>query len=456
MNPGTPQKLLETPGMECEDYRACNHQIRKYNNLMVVVETNFSRRFAFDNKTVISFWDLRDEPYMFKEHNNILDMVPSEILSEYELGGSKVGYIPTYMRLSRAILAVYLQLELKHPRPLERESYQNLLLLYRVNTTEPSQDAEGFHLLKTVKFVDNSPHLSHCPHIFTMNDKYLIDGIFHDGKFSVEVHEIESLLLSKDTRFAPRKILPKLDGKFELEPGMSDRLAVFDSVNNRLTILDLVSRNPTTIVDTIQWSIISQPSQKNFFPDEKWEIENIGGNWCCGSFLILQRLELPNTCEKHRQCTFKLNIVDPGTVEKRPEVISQIKDIFDSKITYPIRIFDEQCYIDVMGIVYVVINWDGKVYSLTVNCAQFHNINAAQAGSIRALEDSSSDSLCGVNAADEVVNSTGKGDEGMGEDGEGEVAEEKAGKEKGDGFYPGNFGLIYLLLAYTITNIMQD
>jgi hypothetical protein len=54
------------------------------------------------------------------------------------------------------------------------------------------------------------------------------------------------------------------------------------------------------------------------------------------------------------------------------------------------------------------------------------------------------------------VNSTGKGDEGMGEDGEGEVAEEKAGKEKGDGFYPGNFGLIYLLLAYTITNIMQD
>jgi hypothetical protein len=115
----------------------------------------------------------------------------------------------------------------------------------------------------------------------------------------VVVHEIETLLLSKDTRFAPRKILPLFDGgKFELEPGMSDRLAVFDSVDNRLTILDLVSRNPTTIVDTIQWSIIGQPSQKKILPDEMLKIKNIGGNWCCGSFLILQRLELPNASKK--------------------------------------------------------------------------------------------------------------------------------------------------------------
>jgi len=453
MNPGSPQKLLETPGMKYEDGREFEFYFRKYNNLMVFVEPYIP--YSDDDKTLISFWDLRDEPYMFKEHNNILDMVPSEILSEYELGGYKGGDIPTAMHLSRAILAVYLQLELKQPRPLERQSYQTLLLLYRVNTTEPSQDEDGFHLLKTVKFVDNSPCIFNFPYFCTMNDKYLIHAIFHGGKYSVEVHEIETLLLSKDTRFASRKILPKLDGKFELEPGMSDRLAVFDSVNNRLTILDLVSRNPTTIVDTIQWSIIGQPSQKNFLPDEKLEIKHIGGNWCCGSFLILQRLELPNTCKKHRQRTFKLNIVDPGNVEKRPEVISQIKDIFDSKISYPRRILAEKCYIDVMGIVYVVTDSHGKVDYLTVNCAQFHNINAAQAGSIRALEDSSSNNLCGLNAADEVVNWMGKGEEGMGEDEEGKVAEEKVGKEKGDGFYPGDFMLIYLCLAYTITNVMQ-
>jgi hypothetical protein len=277
-----------------------------------------------------------------------------------------------------------------------------------------------------------------------MNDKYLIHKIVDGGKCSLEVHEIETLLSSMDTRFAPRKILPLFDGgKFELEPGMSDRLAVFDGKKNRLTILDLVSRNPTTIVDTIQWSIIGQPSEKYDLPDDKLEIKNIGDNWCCGSFLILQRLELPNASKKHRQWTFKLNIVDPGTVEKRPEVISQIKDIFDSKISYPRRKEEEEWYIDVMGIVYVVIDSHGKVDHLAVNCAQFHNINAAQAGSIRALEDSSSDNLCGLNAADEVVNSTGKGEEGMGEDEEGKVAEEKAGKEEGDGFYPGNFFLIF-------------
>jgi len=173
------------------------------------------------------------------------------------------------------------------------------------------------------------------------------------------------------------------------------------------------------------------------------EIQNVGGNWCCGSFLILQRLELPNASKKHRQWTFKLNIVDHGTVEKRPEVISQIKAIFDSKISYPRWITQEKCFIDVMGIVYVVIDGHGKVDYLTVNCAQFHNINAAQAGYIRALKDSSSDNLYGLNAADEVVNWMGRGEEGMGEDEEGKVAEEKVGKEEGDGFYPGNFLLIY-------------
>ncbi len=114
-----------------------------------------------------------------------------------------------------------------------------------------------------------------------------------------------------------------------------------------------------------------------------------------------------------------LSIVDPGTVEKRPAVISQIKDIFDSNISYPRRIEVEKCYIDVMGIVYVVSDRPGKVDYLTVSCAQFHNINAAQAGRIGALEDSSSDNLSGSNTADEVVNWMGKM-EGGGERGRGE------------------------------------
>ena len=443
MNPGTPQKLLETPGMKYEDRRGCRQFFRKYNNLMVVVEPH--NKYSGDDKTLISFWDLRDEPYIFKEHY-LSDMVPSEILSEYKLGDGRCGAKDWGIHLSRAIMAITIRITYCE-HPYQKQIFKSVLLLYRVNTTEPSQDTEDFHLLKTMKLVENEFMWFPYGDCTVMNDKYLIHKIVDGGKCSLEVHEIETLLSSMDTRFAPRKILPILDGKYVLEPGMSDRLAVFDRKKNRLTILDLVSRNPTTIVDTIQWSIIGQPSQKKFLPDEKLEIHNIGGNWCCGSFLILQRLELPNASTKHRQWTFKLNIVDPGTVETRPEVISQIKDIFDSKISYPIWIMQEICFIDAMGIVYVVTDWHGKVDTLTVNCAQFHNINAAQAGSIRALEDSSSDNLCGLNAADEVVNWIGKGEEGMGEDEEGKVAEEKVGKEKGDGFYPGNFFLFTFLLA---------
>ena len=446
MNPGTPQKQLETPGMKCKskDGREFFSTLHKCNHLMVVVERNWTLR-GEDDKILISFWDLRDEPYIFKEHN-IIYMIPSEILSEYELGEGRGGEIhKIHIQLSRAMMAINLVLNSK---PLHhKQRFHFFLLLYRVNTTEPSQDTEGFHLLKTVKFVDNTRMWFSYPGSTTMNDKYLICQIGNGGTYSVEVHEIETLLSSMDTIFAPRKVLQLLNGKYVLEPGMSDRLAVFNTMENRLTILDLVSTNPITIVDTIEWRILGQPSEKYDLPDKKLKIKNIGGNWCCGSFLILQRLELPNTCKKHRQWTFKLNIVDPGTVEKRPEVKSQIKDIFDSTVSYPKSIMLEDCFIDVMGIVHVVTDTSGDADYLTVNCAQFQNINAAQAGYIRALEDSSSDNLCGLNAVDEGKGDEGKGDEGMGEDEEGKVAEEKAEKKKGDGFYPGNFFLFTFLLA---------
>jgi len=447
MNPGTPQKLLETPGMRCkaEDVSERCQTLHKYNHLMIVVEAHYTK--DSDETNLISYWDLRDEPYIFKEHN-IIDMIPSEILSEYELGKGVVGNSYSIrMQLSRAIMAVAIEIEYC-VTPYQNLSSKSVLLLYRVNTTEPSQDAEGFHLLKTMKLADNIIPL------ITMNDKYLIHKIVNGGKFSPEVHEIETLLSSMDTRIAPRKILPQIDGEYELEPGMSDRFAVFHKVKNLLTIFDLVSRNPTTIVDTIQWSIIGQPSQKKFLPDKKLKIQSIGGNWCCGSFLILQRLELPNRCKKHRQWTFKLNIVDPGTVEKRPEVISHIKEICDSKISYPKRIGGEVeiCYIDVMGIVYVVNDTSGDADYLTVNCAQFHNINAAQAGYIRALEDSSGDKLCGLNAVDEVVNWKGKREEGMGEGGGGESREGEGRWVLSRYFF---FSFTFLL-AYTITNKLQD
>jgi len=117
-------------------------------------------------------------------------------------------------------------------------------------------------------------------------------------------------------------------------------------------------------------------------------------------------------------------------VVKRPEVISQIKDIFDSKISYPRVVEDEVWCIDVMIIVYVVTDTSGDADYLTVNCTQFHNINAAQAGSSGALEDSSSAILAVSDLVDEVLNfidGDGEGSAGVYE--EGKVEEETAGKE---------------------------
>ncbi len=42
----------------------------------------------------------------------------------------------------------------------------------------------------------------------------------------------------------------------------------------------------------------------------------------------------------------------------------------------------EDCFIDLKGIVYVVTDTSGDAEYLTVNCAQFHNTNAAQSGYI--------------------------------------------------------------------------
>ncbi len=101
-------------------------------------------------------------------------------------------------------MAVAIQLEYC-VTPYQYPSFKSVLLLYRVNTTEPSQDAEGFQLLKTVKLAGNIPGFSYPPLICTMNDKYLIHEIFTGGKCSVEVREIETLQL------------PKLSGVFRPE-----------------------------------------------------------------------------------------------------------------------------------------------------------------------------------------------------------------------------------------------
>ena len=434
MNPGTPHKLLETPGVKCksEKGRIFECILRKYNNLMVVLERNWILR-GKDDTFLISFWDLRDEPRLFKEHN-LIYMIPPEIVSEYELGEGISGEIYEIdIKLSREIMAVHLVIKTIHPK---KRRFQPITLLYKVNTKEPSQNPDVVCFVEIVEFGENSTACLFWPKIL-LNEKYLIYPTDNAGKWAWKVYEQEILLSSVDgTRLAPRKVIPILNGYHALEPGMSDRLAVFNTEENRLTILDLVSTNPITIVDTIQWSILGQPSEKNHLPDEKLNITNIDVNWCCGSFLILQRLVFPTRCKTHRQSPFMLSIVDPGTVEKRPAVISQIKDIFDSNISYPRRIEVEKCYIDVMGIVYVVSDRPGKVDYLTVSCAQFHNINAAQAGRIGALEDSSSDNLSGSNTADEVVNWMGKMDQ------------ETEGKDNGEVFYSGNSLLVLIMKDY--------
>jgi len=413
MHPGTPHKQLETPGMKCKSREgrkfACI--LQKYNHLMVVVERNW-RSKGKDETILISFWDLRDEPCLFKEHN-LIDILPSAVVSEYELGdGCRGSIYGIDIKLNSEILVVFLGISNIHPENLR---FQCITLLYRVNTTEPAQDTDDLPFLRIVKI--NLHAWFSCPRIY-LNEKYLIfPTIINDEPPVLEVRELQTLLSAVDTRLAPRKVLPLLSGKYVLEPGMSDRLAVFDTWTNCLTILDLVSTNPTTIVDTIQWSILGQPSEKYDPSDKKLKFKNIDGVWCCGSFLILQRLELPLTRKKHRQWTFKLTIVDSGTVVKRPEVISQIKDIFDPNISYPKEVGDEECYIDVMGIVHVVTDTSSDVTYLIVNCAQFHCKNAAQAECIGALEDSSSDQ--------------------RGAEEDGKVEEETGGKEKGNAFYSG-------------------
>jgi hypothetical protein len=414
MNPDTPQQLLETPGMKCkyEDHVRFHSVLHKYNHLMVVAEEKWSL-VGNDDMILISFWDLRDEPYLFKE-NNFIDMVPSELLSEYELGEGSVGRICGIdIQLSSVIMAVNLLIKTNHPK---KEIFPFFTLLYRINTTEPSRDPSFLQFVQIVKPVEPVEGTTQFFYpVNFMNEKYLIYPIVGtDCRPALEVHKIDTLLLAVDTRSAPRKVLPVSSGNYVLEPGMSDRLAVFNTEENRLTILDLVSTNPMTIIDTIQWNIIGQPSEKYDLPDKKFKTYNIGGIWCCGSFLILQRLESLNTCMGHGQWAFKLSIADPGTVEKRPEVISQIKDIFDSKISYPRSIMLEDCFIDLKGIVYVVTDTSGDAEYLTVNCAQFHNTNAAQSGYIGALEDSSSDILGGSKMVDEVVNWIEKAEDRMG------------------------------------------
>jgi hypothetical protein len=438
MNPGTPHKLLDTPGMKCksENGRYFSSTLFKSNHLMVLIQRNCIF-LGKDDTILISFWDLRGEPYLLKEQN-VIDMIPSEILSEKELGDGCRGEIyDVDIKLSRAIMAVYLVIRIIHQK---NERFQFITLLYRVNTAEPSQDPAVLHLVKIV-MLHNSSRSGLWQNIH-LNDKYLIfPNFFHGDTDGWEVNEIQTLLSALDTRLAPRKDLPHLAGEYALEPGMSDRLAVFDYEGNHLTILDLVSKSPITKVDTIQWSIIGQPSEKYDSPDKNLKIKNIYGIWCCGSFLTLQRLELPNRCKKHRQWTFKLNLVDPGTREKRPEVISTIKDIFDSSISYPEEIEEEEWCIDVMGLVYMVSESDvsDDVGYLTVNCAQFHNINAAQARCIGAFDDFSSNEIGVSNIVDAVVNWMGHGEDRVGEEEEGKVGEETEGKDKGDGFHPGTF-----------------
>lgn len=391
LNPDYPQECLETPGLRCKPdiERIFASSIHKYNNLMVVLERNWSVVSNEGQKVLTSFWDLRAEPCFLKEED-LMDKFPSEIWTRNEESEAELTNVD--IKLSTEIMAVCLKIKTTEYETQD-ESFESAILLYQVNTSEPSQDQDFLRIVKLVKHSEN-PVIK-----IGINEKYLICRMSdEDGHDFLEASDIETLLSAGDTKSAKKCVVPiSIFDNFKLEPGMSDRLAVYNTKKHRLKILELATTKPFNVVDTIQWRLEGQPSELKDVTDKRCKIVDVGGNWCCGSFLFLQRIELQNM--ESRQWEFKLSIVDPGTVGKKPvEVVSGIKEIWDTRISFPKYSDAEYVLIDVRGVVYAVSQGSMcfKVNDLSIHCAQFDsaaNRNAVQAGCSMALKDSSNDTV---------------------------------------------------------------
>ncbi len=396
LKPDSPTKTYETPGCKSkfENNRVAYGTLHKYNHLMVANERSWSQEME-DLNVVFSFWDMRDEPLLFKEEN-LMDMLPSAIWSKQELGEGHANLADIDIEISSGLMAVHIVIKITSDETQD-ETFRSFTLLYGVNTAEPSQDQDIFHLRKIVKHLEDA-----CCGIFQkcwaeicMNEKYLIRCNFDENKDPIlEVSVIDTLLSSVDTKSSAKTAVRlSFGGCGRLEPGMSDRLAIFNYLEHSLTIIDLVSTKSIITIDTIQWSIIGQPSEKKCFTDPKIKIFDINVFWCCGNLLFLQRQGFPYTGTEP-QWAFKVSIVDPGDIDKRAaNVKTEFKEIWDFRIGFPWLFANEDFHIDFMGIAYVVSDYDGIT---TVHCSQFHNENAYKGESAAFAEASNKNFVSGL------------------------------------------------------------
>jgi hypothetical protein len=364
LNLNTPIQTLETPGQrfkckfEEEDCEYCNCQTKltKFNNLMVLVERHWS---VEDQQIIASFWDLRDEPRLFKEED-LMDKLTSDILDK----GALKDIDQVFIDISSEIMAVHFQTTTP-----DNSSTLNITLFYRVNTTEPSKEADFIQL---VKIVENLEPSDSTYSRIGLNEKYFVRRL----EDFFEVSEIDALL--KAVEKPKIKILKEGPQYFNIEPGISNRLAIFDYQTRILKIVDLETGKPIIEMNTIHW----------MKEDQSCDINHIEGSWCCGHYLFFQKVKLQNK-KNGRDWEFALSIVNFGTQKNQAvEVTNVVQDIWDSSIYCPEIWEFPEVLIDLSGLVLVV----QQAEEIYIHCAQFAktaSINALQGRCCKASEGSS-------------------------------------------------------------------
>ena len=297
---------LKTPGSSgCK--KVARSRIFTCNDLVVLLQPPDVPPHLWDIQSCkISLWDGGAETCL--EVLELADKVPHEVLS------AAISDIA----ISREILAI--QLLTQHSvvsRNHSTSKTESWTLFWRVNTAQPAR--QPAHFVKLVRHPENPSGVLDTGNI-AMNDKYFVRGridlsktrdltirVYREERTRIDlvVSELETLLSTEDTKFAEGWRVPlgrrlsyvkarELLDRMKLEPGHSNRLAVYAKGDNNLRIIDLVTSNPISIITTKNWIV--------------------GSNWCCGCLLIFKSLN-----DQVATGTYKISIVDPGAVEKTGE-----------------------------------------------------------------------------------------------------------------------------------------
>ena len=305
-NPDNPPRNLKTPGSRRSEGRKV--RICSCNDLVVISERRFNDHNMPEHQ--ISLWDGVAETCI--EVLELVDKFPPE---EHQVDIRS-------MAISREILAVQFvtvkEVEVVGWGVVLDEPTSTLFtLLWRVNTAQPATQPAHFIIL--VRHPENPSGVLDTGNI-AMNDKYFVRGridlsktrdltirVYREERTRIDlvVSELETLLSTEDTKFAEGWRVPlgrrlsyvkarELLDRMKLEPGHSNRLAVYAKGDNNLRIIDLVTSNPISIITTKNWIV--------------------GSNWCCGCLLIFKSLN-----DQVATGTYKISIVDPGAVEKTGE-----------------------------------------------------------------------------------------------------------------------------------------